>query len=345
MERGIVLRRCGLVLLVLVASAYLCVAIGPGALAPWRWDWSWAGALFGGGARGGSTMATILLNVRLPRVALGALVGAALAATGVVFQGLLRNPLGDPYILGVSSGAAVGATAGILLGLGSTTYGTTLIPLVAFAGAVIVMFIVYGLGRVGGRVPPETLLLAGVIVNFTLGGVLSLSMALAERDLHEIVYLLLGNLGVILTKSTAILFASAAVLVLGGLVVVYLYARELNLMALGEEPAMHLGVDVDRTRKVLFVVASLLVGAVVSMSGLIGFVGLVIPHIVRMISGPDHRTLIPLSAMSGAILLMWADAVARTVAATEIPVGVVTALIGGPYFIYLLRRSHRTGMP
>ena len=345
MREGKRLVRIGLALLFLAGSGYLCVAIGPGALAPWRWDWTWAGTLFAGGRWGDRTMINILLNVRLPRVALGAVVGAALAGTGVVFQGLLRNPLGDPYILGVSSGAAVGASAGILLGLGASLYGTVLIPVTAFCGAVVVMFVVYALGRVGGRVPPDTLLLAGVIVNFFLGGLLSLAMALAQRELHEIVYILLGNLGLILTTTTVILFGTVALLVVAGLVVVYLFARELNLLALGEEPAEHLGVDVNRTRKILFVVASLLVGAVVSISGLIGFVGLVIPHTVRMVSGPDHRTLIPLSAMSGAILLMWADAVARTVAPTEIPVGVVTALIGGPYFIYLLRRSHRMVMP
>jgi len=281
--------------------------------------------------------ASIILDLRLPRVISGALVGAALAIAGGVLQALLRNPLADPYVLGISSGAAVGAVLAILFGLGSTLLGSYAIPGAAFAGALLTLLFVYFLARVQGRVPAQTMLLAGVIVSsFFSAMIMFLISVTSDERLYNITFWLMGNLEYVASQALGVIF----LYLLGGSAVLFSLTRDLNLMALGEETASELGVEVERVKKTAFVFASLITGAVVSVSGLIGFVGLVVPHIVRMIWGPDHRFLIPASALVGASFLVLADTVARTVMApSEIPVGVVTAMGGAPFFVYLLRRK------
>jgi len=278
----------------------------------------------------------ILTMERLPRIFIGCIVGAGLALAGVAFQALLRNPLAEPYILGVSSGGSLGAVLAILLGI-STIKGVPTLPFFAFLGALSTMFLVYSVARVGGRVPTHTLLLAGVIINSFFSAIIMFLISIIEADqTHRFLLWGMGNLSPGETKLTIIAMSLA---VAGGLVL-YLYAQAFNLFSLGEESAAQLGVEVERVKKIAFVLASLITGAAVSACGPIGFVGLIVPHMVRMTIGADHRVLMPASALVGACFLVAADTVARTIIApTEIPVGVVTAICGGPFFIYLLRRK------
>jgi len=284
---------------------------------------------------------SIILDLRLPRVISGAIVGAALSIAGAVLQALLRNPLADPYVLGISGGAAVGAVLGILFGLGSTLLGSYAIPGAAFAGALLTLFFVYFLARVEGRVPALTMLLAGVIVSAFFSAIIMFLISVtSDERLYNVTFWLMGNLEYVASQALGIIF----LYLLLGSVILFSLAKDLNLMALGEETASELGVEVERVKKIAFIFASLITGAVVSVSGLIGFVGLIIPHLVRMIWGPDHRFLLPASALLGAMVLVLADTVARTILApTEIPVGVVTALGGAPFFVYLLRRRGIAG--
>jgi iron complex transport system permease protein len=280
--------------------------------------------------------AAIIWNLRLPRVLLGALVGASLALAGVTFQGLLRNPLADPFTIGVSSGAAVGATLALLLRQLSGLNLPHMVPLFAFAGAALAMFFVYNLAAIGGRVPVVTLILAGVVVSSFLSAVISMIMVLAGEKMQGIFFWLSGGL---MMRSWPHLWFVIPYLLLGG-IVLYSFARDLNIMLLGEEAAHNLGIRVEMTKKILLITASLVTAAAVSVSGMIGFVGLIIPHAVRIVSGPDHRVLLPASAVVGAIFLIWADVAARTVMAPqEIPVGIITAFVGAPFFIYLLRKK------
>ncbi len=283
----------------------------------------------------------IILELRLPRVLSGVMVGAALSISGAVLQALLRNPLADPYVLGISSGAALGAVLAILFGLGSIYLGTLAVPGAAFCGALLTLLFVYFLARVQGRVPAQTMLLAGFIVSaFFLAIIMFLISITTDERLFNVTFWLMGNLEYMASQSLSGIF----LYLLAGSVVLFSLGRDLNLMALGEETASELGVEVEKVKKIAFVFASLITGAVVSVSGLIGFVGLVVPHLVRMIWGPDHRFLLPASALAGAILLVFADMIARTILApSEIPVGVITALGGAPFFIYLLRKKGLVG--
>jgi iron complex transport system permease protein len=283
----------------------------------------------------------ILFRLRLPRALLAAVVGAALAAAGTVLQALLRNPLADPHMLGVSGGAAVGAAAMLMLG-GGGALPAVLVPVGAFGGGLLAMLVVYRVGSVHGRLQPYMFLLAGVVTNAFCGALIMALNALADFfQAHGILFWLLGSLQ---TQSYA-LVAASGLYVLVGLVWLTRQARPLNALSLGEEGAAQLGVDVARVRRTAFVVSSLLVGAAVSVSGMIGFVGLIVPHVTRLLLGPDHRLLLPASALTGAIFLVLADTLARSaLGATEIPVGVVTALCGGPFFIYLLRREGARGV-
>jgi len=280
---------------------------------------------------------TIILDLRLPRVMAGMIVGAALAVAGSVLQALLRNPLADPFVLGISSGGAVGAVLAILFGLGSTLLGGYAIPGAAFVGALLTLFLVYSIARMQGRVPTPTLLLAGVIVSSFFSAIIMFLISItSDERLHDVTFWLMGNVGNIQPQTLGVIFVY---LLLGG-GVLFSLTKDFNLLSMGEETASALGVEVERTKKLAFIFASLITGAVVSVSGLIGFVGLVVPHLVRLIWGPDHRFLLPASAFVGAMLLVLADTVARTVMAPlEIPVGVVTAMGGAPFFIYLLRKK------
>ena len=276
---------------------------------------------------------TIIFSIRLPRVIFAGLVGASLSAAGVIFQALLRNPLADPFILGVSGGSAVGAIIGIIIGLGSVPFG---IPGLAFLGAVITVVLVFLIGKTNKELHSNTLLLAGVIVNAFFSAIIMFLISISRNaDLHNITFWLMGDLS--LATWIKILFVS--VLLLFGFAIIYSYARPLNLIVTGEETAMQLGVNVERTKIILFLAGSLVTALAVSFSGIIGFVGLIIPHIMRMLLGPDHRLLLPASFLFGASFLVMADTIARTVIPhSELPVGVITAICGAPYFIYLLRR-------
>ena len=280
----------------------------------------------------------IVFTLRLPRVVAAALVGGALAVAGVVFQGLLQNPLADPYIIGTSGGAALGATIALSLPVQALWFGFGLVPVLAFAGAMLAVLLVYNIARVGARAPVVTLLLAGFATSSMLAAVMSFLMLVSGATLRRIILLTMGGLAVSGWSQVAIV----APLVLGAMLVAGLFARDLNAFLLGEEEAAYLGVNVERRKLTLLLLGSLLTGAAVSLSGLVGFVGLVIPHVARLVLGPDHRLLLPASALVGAAFLVLADLLARSLLApTEIPVGIVTALIGAPFFIYLLRRSKR----
>ena len=281
---------------------------------------------------------SIIWNLRLPRVLLAALIGASLALSGVSFQGLLRNPLADPYTIGVSSGAAVGATAAMFLRQLTGLNFPQMIPLFAMAGAFAALFFIYNMAKIGGKVPVVTLILGGVVVSSFLSAIISLLMVLSGENMHGIYFWLSGGL---ILRSWPHLWFVLPYLILG-FIVLFFYARELNVLLMGEEVALTLGINVERTKKVLLFVASVVTAAAVSVSGMIGFVGLIIPHAVRIITGPDHRVLLPASALVGASFLVWSDVAARTVLAPqELPVGIITAFVGAPFFIYLLRKKKR----
>ncbi|MFB6078000.1 MAG: vitamin B12 ABC transporter permease BtuC [Halarchaeum sp.] len=281
------------------------------------------------------TSRTIVMVVRLPRIALGALVGFALALAGVVMQGFFRNPMADPSIIGVSSGAAVGAVAvltlpvALPLGLG--------VHAAAFLGGLVTAFGIYRLGRKDGRTPVATLLLAGVAVETFLGAVISYLLVESGESLRTAIYWLMGRLHAATWSDVRLLALGLPPL----FVLLLFYRHELNVLLLGEEDAHTLGVDVERTKRVLLAAASLVTALAVSVSGVIGFVGLVIPHVMRLLVGPDHRLLLPTSALAGASFLVAADTLARAGPA-EIPVGIVTAAVGAPFFLYLLRTREVT---
>jgi iron complex transport system permease protein len=279
----------------------------------------------------------IVFQLRVPRVLLAAVVGAALAASGTVFQGLFRNALADPAIIGVSSGAALGAVL-VIVTVGAGSLAAFAIPLAAFVGAIGTAFVVYRLARIGPAVHVATLLLAGIAIAAVISSLMSLVMSFSGEDIRDIYAWLLGGLVAQGWRSIAVVLPVVMVGVAGAGVVVH----ELNLVALGEERAVQLGVEVGRLKRRAIAVGALLAAAAVSVAGVIGFVGLMTPHLLRLVIGADHRRLLPASILGGATLLILADLVARTVISpSELPVGVVTALIGGPFFLFLLRREGR----
>ena len=277
---------------------------------------------------------TILYSIRIPRVLLAGLVGAALSCAGVVFQALLRNPLADPYVLGISGGAAVGAISAIVIGLGSLPFG---IPGLAFTGGLLSILLVWGLSGATGDRRTDRMLLAGIIVNAFFSALIMFLVSTAGGEqIHSVVFWLMGDLAMAGERDIWL----AALFLAAGFAVMFFHARDLNILITGEGTALQLGIPVQRTRMILLVSASLVTGAAVSVSGVIGFVGLVVPHIVRMRFGSDHRLLLPASLLFGSAFLMAADTVARIVLApAELPVGVITALCGAPYFAYLMKRS------
>ena len=282
---------------------------------------------------------TIIFQVRLPRVIGASLVGAALATAGVLFQGLLRNPMADPYIIGTSAGAALGATVAMLLPLSMAFLGFGMVPVLAFAGALATVFLVYYLARVGGQTPVVSMLLAGFVVSAMLTALMFLIITMSDKlypKVHSVYAFLMGGISVAGWGQIAVI----APIIVVGIVLTRLWAFRLNAFAIGEEGAAHVGIDVERNKAMFLALGSVLTAAAVSISGLIGFVGLVIPHALRLLLGPDHRNLIPCSALAGAAFLVIADMLARTLPSSgEMPVGIITALIGAPVFIYLLRRG------
>jgi len=285
-----------------------------------------------------ASTAVIIGKIRLPRIILAFMVGAGLAVAGSVFQAIIRNPMVDPYIIGISAGAGTGVMLALFLGIEITVFNLSSLPAFAFLGAAATVFTVYQLARVGNKLPVLTFLLAGVAVSFILNSLMSFLMVLRTENLQQLVYWLMGSLAGAGWGDIRMILPYF----LTALAVIIFYLKDLNILLLGEESAAHLGLNVERTKIILLGAASLMTAAVVSVSGSIGFIGLVVPHIARMIIGPDHRRLIPLSALFGASFLLIADTAARTVMAPmELPVGIITALAGGPYFIYLLRNKSK----
>jgi len=282
---------------------------------------------------------TIVLDIRLPRVILAGLVGAALALAGATYQGLFRNPLADPYLIGVAQGAALGAVIGFLIPISGAGMGIGLVPILAFVGALLSVTVVYLLARVGRTVPVTTLILAGVALGALLGAIVAYLAITSGQMLYGIMYWLAGSFSLSQWSEVWIVLPIVAV----GAVVILLFSRLLNIMQLDEEQAQQLGINVEKLKLILLATATMVTAAAVSFVGIIGFVGIIIPHAVRMIWGPDYRFLLPLSLLSGAVFLILADILARTAAApSEIPIGIITALCGAPFFLYLLRRRGRT---
>jgi iron complex transport system permease protein len=277
----------------------------------------------------------VLWSIRLPRVTLSLLVGAALGISGAALQGVFRNPLADPGLIGVSSGAALGAVAAIVSGL--SVFGLWTLPIAAFSGALLVSLLVFKFAHRNGRVEVVTLVLCGVAVNALAGAGIGLLTSIAnDAELRDISFWQLGSVG----GASWPFVAACAPFVLLAVVFLPVKARQLDLLVLGEREAKHLGVNIDRVRLVVIGLAALATGASVAVAGILGFVGLVVPHLIRLIAGPSHRTLLPASALGGAGVLTFADLFARTAAAPrELPLGVMTALIGAPMFLWLIRTS------
>ncbi|MFC8988972.1 FecCD family ABC transporter permease [Streptomyces sp. NPDC014603] len=326
----------------LVASATAGLAIGSVRVPPgqvwgivthaWGVEWSepgWSRA-----------RETIVLDVRAPRVLLGAVTGAGLAVVGAALQALLRNPLAEPYLLGVSSGASLGAVAVIVFGV--SVFGAVSLSVAAFAGAMGALVVVYATARTGGRITSARLVLSGVAVAAVLTALLNLLLLTTDRgnEARAVLAWTLGGLGGVGWDTLWLPVLALAV----GVGVLLVQARSLNLLLAGEEAATTMGLDVARFRARLFVLVSLVTGVLVAAAGPIGFVGLMMPHMVRLLVGSDHRRVLPTAALGGAVFLIWADIGARVVAAPmEIPVGVLTALCGGPFFLWLMRRDARRG--
>lgn len=281
---------------------------------------------------------TIIWSIRMPRVVLSALVGGALSVVGATFQGFFKNSMADPYVIGVSSGAALGATVGLVTNF-AAFLGLIRVPLFAFISALLTIWVVYSLARVGGKVISHTLLLAGIALSSFMSAVMSFLMVLNAQEMHRVFFWLMGS------------FANrnwghvqmVAPLIIVGVVLLTVFAKELNAMLFGDSTAQFLGVNTERLKVVLLVLASLTAAGSVAVCGTIGFVGLIIPHIVRLLAGPDHRILLPMSFLVGAIFMVITDTFARTFfAPVEIPIGIITSLFGGPFFIYLLRKKRTT---
>ena len=280
----------------------------------------------------------IIMEIRLPRVIMAGLVGAALGTAGATYQGLFRNPLADPYLIGVAQGASLGAVVGFLLPISGVFLGVGIVPFFAFIGALASTALVYALARQGKSLPVTTLILAGVALSSLLGSIVSYLIISSGDKMHSIIFWLMGSFSLSQWSDVGMVLPYMVV----GTGVILLYARPLNVMQLDEEQAQQLGVNVERLKLVLLAAATLITAAAVSFVGTIGFVGIIIPHAVRLVWGADYRFLLPLSVLSSAIFLILADLIARTVLSpTEIPVGVVTALFGAPFFLYLLRRRRR----
>ena len=285
-----------------------------------------------------TTDTALILQIRFPRALCAALVGAALSIAGAAYQGLFRNPMADPYTIGASSGAAIGATSAVILGLGITIMGISTRPLFAFIGCLATVLGVYSISRVGNKVPVQTLLLSGVAVSILFGAIVNGYHTLFPDKFRQTAFWLIGSF----SYTEWLDLWSALPFIVVGSIVIYMFARDLNLLSLGESEATHLGVDLEKMKIILLVATAFVTAAAVSVGGLIAFVGLIIPHVARMLFSPDHRILIVSSALLGAIFLVLCDTLARIVIApTELPVGVITAVCGGPFFLYLMRRKKK----
>ena len=334
------LLRCGILAVILFVTVVIALKLGAVQVSLYGLGRDLIRVLLGQSSALSTDYGMIVVDIRLPRILLAIVVGASLSVAGASFQALLRNPLADPYVLGVSSGAAVGSILALILenqlSLSPELAGL-LTPFGAFLGAAITIAAVYVLGRREGQIESTTLLLGGVITASFLSAIIMLLMStLSGSNLRGASYWLMGSLSSLPPKSLLYLVGIGFLVAAG---VIYTTASDLNLLLSGEQEAMHLGVDVPRVRIVVYLAASILTGLAVSVSGAIGYIGLLVPHAMRLIFGSDHRMLLPASALGGAIALVIADTIARTIVApSELSVGAVTALVGAPFFIYLLRR-------
>jgi iron complex transport system permease protein len=337
---GRLLLRCGILAAILFIVVVIALKLGAVQVSLYGLGRDLIHVLLGRSNAISTEYGMVVMNIRLPRILLSIFVGAALAVAGTSFQALLRNPLADPYVLGVSSGASVGAILALMLENRlalSPEFAGLASPVGAFLGAAITIAVVYVLGLRGGRIDGNTLLLAGIITASFLSAIINFLMStLAGGNLRGASFWMMGNLSTPQTKNVMYLLGIGFVIAAGA---IYTTASDLNLLLAGEKEAMHLGVDVRRVRIVVYLAASVLTGLAVSVSGTIGYVGLLVPHVMRLIFGSDHRMLLPAAALGGAIALVIADTIARTIAApSDLPVGAVTAIVGAPLFIYLLRR-------
>lgn len=324
--RGVVIL---LALAFLILSFFVCVSLGATSI-----SFTEVFQYLGSGVGTDDPSGTIFWQIRLPRVLLAFIVGGCLSVAGCVLQGLLLNPLTDPYVTGVSSGAALGAAIGIVTHIALVPW----LPLLAIAGGMLTLLVVYSFARRRGQVNIFVLLLAGVTISQLLSAVIAVLMLKAGRDVHQLLYWLLGSFSGRSWTEVEIALVSVPFLV-----VPFFYARELNILLQGEQRALELGVDVERVKKVLLVVAAVLTAIAVSVSGIIGFIGLVMPHLARLVIGPDHRKVLALSLIFGAAVMALSDLAARTIIApSELPVGVVTTFFGAPLFVYLLRSKKQT---
>lgn len=281
--------------------------------------------------------AMIVYAIRIPRILGALLVGMALAGAGVVFQGVLRNPLAEPYVLGISSGAAFGATFVIVMGISFSVLGMSAVSIGAFVGALATMYIVYNIARVGLKSSVTSLLLSGIAISFLLSSMVSLMISLNRDQVEKIVFWTMGSLSAVKMTHIEVVYIP----ILLSIAVFLFFSRDLNVILLGEESATSMGIDVVLLRKILLVAATVATAFSVSISGIIGFVGLIVPHAMRLIVGPNHKYLIPASILTGAMFLIISDTVARTIIAPgQLPLGVITAIIGAPYFIFLLYKSN-----
>lgn len=325
---------CGIVLLI---SAICAVFIGSVSVEP---RLVWGSFLHRFHISGGIIVPAyydmVIWQLRLPRIVMSLLAGSALAVCGCVFQSIFRNPICDPYILGISSGASLGAAVAIVLGLDTLMFGVTVPALIT---AVLTLLLIMGIARLRGRQSTQTLLLVGIAINFFISSLITLLMVVCNQEMQKIFFWTMGSLSTVLWSDVLCLLP-VLILSVG---VLYLYAKDLNIMQMGTESAQSIGVNTQRTLYVTLIVSSLLIGVVVSFCGVIGFIGLIVPHICRLIFGSDNRRLFTYSLFAGAFFLLVADTLARTLAApSELPVGSITALAGAPYFIYLLLRKNKT---
>lgn len=290
--------------------------------------------LFPNGDEATATTDAIILHLRMPRLVLGFIVGSSLASVGVILQALLRNPLADPYILGVSSGSALGVAVAVLFGLGTMAWAIPALPLCGFLGGLLALFVLYRVSATSDRLPVHSVLLTGVILNAVFSALIMFVTSIMEPNRSfSMMTWLMGTL----TAPVDTTLLGFTVYMVVCLTLLFTQVGVLNVMTLGEEPARSLGIDTERAKRKILMIAALVTGAAVSLSGMIGFIGMVVPHAMRLLLGADHRLLLPAAALGGGIFLMAADTLARTVfAPSEIPVGIMTALAGGPFFIYLL---------
>jgi iron complex transport system permease protein len=283
----------------------------------------------------------IILKIRLPRIVLSALVGMGLSIVGASFQSIFKNPMADPYILGISSGAALGASLGFVFKLENSSLSSAAIMIAAFIGSILSTILVYNIARVKNKIPTTTLLLAGISVNFLLSSLISIIMVFNRDEVEQIVFWTMGSFSTANFNEIILLIPFLVI----GITTLLCFSKDLNIIITGDETAKNLGVEVEKVKKIVLVVSSMIVAACVSVSGIIGFVGLIIPHVVRIILGPNNRVLMPFSLVFGAGFMIISDTLARTIASpAEIPVGSITALFGAPYFIYLLIKSKKKVM-